>query len=113
MIPGRGAASGACLGAAGNRPPLRLRNGQRAGRYVRFTELGYRDLEFSLSNSRPESGPSGVSDPHYWCPNPKPLPRRLVRRQFPVVAEDDGGGIAGFEGDLVGAFHDGDAVGNE
>jgi len=29
------------------------------------------------------------------------------------VAEDDGGGIAGFEGDLVGAFHDGDAVGNE
>jgi hypothetical protein len=30
-----------------------------------------------------------------------------------VVAEDNGGGIAGFEGDLVGALHDGDAVGNE
>ena len=29
------------------------------------------------------------------------------------MSEDDGGGIAGFEGDLVGAFHDGDAVGNE
>ena len=29
------------------------------------------------------------------------------------MAEDDGGGIAGFECDLVGAFHDGDAVGNE
>ena len=29
------------------------------------------------------------------------------------MAENDGGGIAGFEGDLVGAFHDGDAVGNE
>jgi len=29
------------------------------------------------------------------------------------VAEDDGGGIAGFEGDLIGALHDGDAVGNE
>jgi hypothetical protein len=27
--------------------------------------------------------------------NPKPLHRRLVRRQFPVVPEDDGGGIAG------------------
>jgi hypothetical protein len=25
------------------------------------------------------------------------------------VPEDDGGGIAGFEGDLVGALHDGDA----
>ena len=46
-------------------------------------------------------------------PNPKPLPRRLLCGQFPVVAEDDGGGIAGFEGDLIGAFHDGDAVGNE
>ena len=29
------------------------------------------------------------------------------------MAEDDGGGIPGFEGDLVGALHDGDAVGNE
>ncbi len=29
------------------------------------------------------------------------------------MAENDGGGIAGFEGDLVGAFYDGDAVGNE
>ena len=29
------------------------------------------------------------------------------------MPEDDGGGIAGFEGDLVGAFYDGDAVGNE
>ena len=46
-------------------------------------------------------------------PNPKPFPRRLLRGQFPIVPEDDGGGIAGFEGDLVGALHDGDAVGNE
>ena len=45
--------------------------------------------------------------------NPKPLHRRLLRCQLPVVPEDDGGGIAGFEGDLIGAFHDGDAVGNE
>ena len=29
------------------------------------------------------------------------------------MPEDDGGGIAGFEGDLVGALYDGDAVGNE
>ena len=47
------------------------------------------------------------------CPNPKPFPRRLLRRQFPVVPEDDGGGIAGFEGDLVGALLDADAVGNQ
>ena len=46
-------------------------------------------------------------------PNPEPLPRRLLRGQLPVVPEDDGRGIAGFEGDLIGAFHDGDAVGNE
>ncbi len=45
--------------------------------------------------------------------NPKPFPRRLLGGQFPVVAEDDGGGIAGFEGDLIGALHDGYAVGNE
>jgi len=45
--------------------------------------------------------------------NPKPFLRRLLCGQFPVVAEDDGGGVAGFEGDLIGAFHDGDAVGNE
>jgi hypothetical protein len=29
------------------------------------------------------------------------------------MPEDDGGGVVGFEGDLVGALHDGDAVGNE
>ena len=46
-------------------------------------------------------------------PNPEPLFRRLLSGQFPVVAEDNGGGIAGFEGDLVGALHDGDAVVNE
>ncbi len=59
---------------------------------------------------------SGAVNNHYSSilrPNPKPLPRRLLGGQFPVVAEDDGGGIAGFEGDLVSALHDGDAVGNE
>ena len=29
------------------------------------------------------------------------------------MPEDHGGGVAGFEGHLVGALHDGDAVGNE
>lgn len=35
MVPGRGAAPGAYLGAAGNRPPLRLDHGQGAGHIPR------------------------------------------------------------------------------
>ena len=35
MVPGRGAASGTYLGAAGNRPPLRLGYGQGAGHVPR------------------------------------------------------------------------------
>ena len=35
MVPGRGAASGTYLGAAGNRPPLRLGHGQGAGHIPR------------------------------------------------------------------------------
>ena len=40
MVPGRGAASGTYLGAAGNRPPLRLGHGQGAGHIPRSPHKG-------------------------------------------------------------------------
>ena len=49
MFSGRGAGSSTYLGAAGNRPPLRLGHGQRAGGSVRFTELSCGDTEFPLN----------------------------------------------------------------
>ena len=49
MIPGRGAAFGAYLGAVGNLFQLRLGQGRRDGRFERFTELGYDEIELFLS----------------------------------------------------------------
>ena len=42
--------------------------------------------------------PTITPSPHFQPSpsNPEPFPRRLLRGQFPVVAEDDGGEIAGF-----------------
>lgn len=48
-VPRRGAAFGAYLGAVGNLFQLRLGQGRRDGRFERFTELGYDEIELFLS----------------------------------------------------------------